>query len=297
LEYLKRNFNPASKRKGRISKINFNLAFIFIYFSADSISLFNRIYCWNIVLKNVLITNDDGIESAGILALEKSMRKVFKTFLIAPSKERSATSMALTIFDKMKVEKISENHYIVDGYPVDCTNIGLHGKIFPPIDIVISGINRGVNMGHDVHYSGTVGAARHGAIHDKISFAVSSGKSGWGYDYEKEAEFIVKLFTEKLSAFKKGVVYNINLPKEFSGSLNDIKITRLGSRTYMDNYEVTTISENESVYFLGGSDLGFKTTPGSDFEAFHNQFVSLTPISLHPTEHSEVDELVNRLCL
>ena len=85
---------------------------------------------------NILITNDDGISSTGIKALEKILGKNHSTFLVAPLKEKSATSMALTIFDKMRVEKFNSNHYVVDGYPVGCVNIGLHGNIFPKIDLI-----------------------------------------------------------------------------------------------------------------------------------------------------------------
>ena len=113
---------------------------------------------------NILISNDDGITSNGIHALKKALSRKHNVFLIAPAKEKSATSQALTIFHRMHVEKLDDTTYTVDGFPTDCVNIGLFGEIFPEIDMVVSGINRGVNMGHDVHYSGTVGAARHGAV-------------------------------------------------------------------------------------------------------------------------------------
>ncbi|MCB1179091.1 MAG: 5'/3'-nucleotidase SurE [Leptospiraceae bacterium] len=239
---------------------------------------------------NILITNDDGISSNGIKALEKIFKPKFKTYLIAPLKERSATSQALSIFDRLRVEKISEDHYIVDGYPVDCVNIGLHGNIFPPIDIVISGINRGVNMGHDVHYSGTVGAARHGAIHNKLSFAISSGNLDINYNYESEAKAILEIIENHLSTFQKGIVYNINIPLNFK-NISEMKITNLGIRTYADTYEVNNIYENISEFYLGGSELGKKITQGSDFEAFEKEFISLTPIGLETTDFKELEKL------
>jgi len=243
---------------------------------------------------NILLTNDDGISSNGIKALEFTLKKKFHTFLIAPLKEKSATSQALSIHDKLRVEKINYDHYIVDGFPVDCVNIGLHGKIFPSVDIVISGINRGVNMGHDVHYSGTVGAARHAAIHGKLAFAVSSGCFTQGYDYVKEAEFIYRLLEKKLDCFKTGIVYNINFPEKFEEDLNQIAFTKLGIRTYEDTYEVTQLYENISEFFLGGSLLGHISTKGSDFEAFYSGKVSITPISIHTTQESELLEIQER---
>ncbi len=242
---------------------------------------------------NILISNDDGISSNGIKALETVFKKKHNTFLIAPLKERSATSMALTIFDRMRVEKVLEDHYIVDGYPVDCVNIGLHGGIFPEIDMVLSGINRGVNMGHDVHFSGTVGAARHGAIHGKYSFAISSGKFHKDATYLAEAEVILELIETKLDSFKKGIVYNINFPTEFSKNIHEIKITKLGKRLYTDTYKKTNIIGGVYDFFLGGSDLSYIDTPGSDFHAFYLNQISLTPISLDTTDYTEFDRLLS----
>jgi 5'-nucleotidase len=240
---------------------------------------------------NILITNDDGISSNGIKALERVLKQKYNTFLIAPLKERSATSQALSIHDKLRVERINFDHYIVDGFPVDCVNIGLHGKVFPNIDIVLSGINRGVNMGNDVHYSGTVGAARHGAIHGRLAFAISSGHFDKSYEYEKEAEFIFELLESRLDFFKTGIVYNINFPTEFDERPEFAAITNLGIRTYDDTYEVNNVYENISEYFLGGSLLGHVVTSGSDFEAFYSGKVSITPINLETTDLKELSEL------
>lgn len=242
---------------------------------------------------NILITNDDGISCNGIIALEKAFKKKHKTFLIAPLKERSATSMALSIYDKMRVEKVYDDHYIVDGYPVDCVNIGLHGEIFPKIDLVISGINRGVNMGHDVHYSGTVGAARHAAVHGFLAIAVSSGKINIDSDYSREAELLLELLETKPETFKKGIVYNLNFPQEYKPSLSEIKAARLGKRTYFDTYTRTPIIGGIFDFFLGGSELGHIKESGTDFEAYYMNKISITPISLDPTEKPELEILKN----
>ncbi|MBP7283235.1 MAG: 5'/3'-nucleotidase SurE [Leptospiraceae bacterium] len=240
---------------------------------------------------NILITNDDGITSLGIHALKKILSKDHNVFLICPSKEKSATSQALTIFHRMHVEKLDETTYTVDGFPTDCVNIGLFGNIFPEIDMVISGINRGVNMGHDVHYSGTVGAARHGAVHKRYSFAVSSGNRVDEYEYLAEAEFIKNLVDTKISNLKKGIVYNINFPLEFSKELSDIKLAKLGQRTYSDKYEIAHIKENVYHYFLALTELGYVNSSGSDFESFYKGYVTLTPITLYTTDTDEFRHL------
>ncbi|MBM9501174.1 5'/3'-nucleotidase SurE [Leptospira sp. 201903071] len=240
---------------------------------------------------NILITNDDGIASSGIKALEKILQKEHNTFLIAPLRERSATSMALSIYDSMRVEKINDNHYIVDGYPADCVNIGLHGEIFPKIDLVLSGINRGVNMGHDVHYSGTVGAARHGAIHNRLSLAVSSGNINRDYDYIKEAEFILEFIKRYTTFLRTGTVYNINIPSDFVSSLENLRITKLGRRTYEDTYSKKNIIGGIADFYLGGSELGHFEEEGTDFSTFFSGLISLTPLSLDQTDSSLLKEL------
>lgn len=242
---------------------------------------------------NILLTNDDGISSKGILALEKILSKEHSTYLVAPKRERSATSMALNIFDKMRVEKINANHYVIDGYPVDCVNIGLHGNIFPKIDLVISGINRGVNMGNDVHYSGTVGAARHASIHSYIAIAASSGKRNIEDNYEIEAEIILRFIKDYFIKLKKGIVYNINFPIQFSEYPGSLKATKLGVRTYFDTYHITNINGSISDYFLGGSDLGQIVTSESDFSAYDSGYISVTPITLETTSFAEFEEIKN----
>jgi 5'-nucleotidase len=242
----------------------------------------------------ILITNDDGIASAGILALEKVLKRDHETFLIAPLKERSATSMAMSIFDPLRVEKINHDHIVVDGYPVDCVNVGLHGKIIPPVDLVVSGINRGVNMGHDVNYSGTVGAAKHAAIHGIKAIACSSGRIHPTDGYIPEAEMVLKIINEISDSFLKTFVYNINFPPSFSTNMNEIVYTKLGIRKYYDEYEVKPIIENIAEYYLGGSELGNDPIPGSDFEAYNQNKISISPVTLDQTEMAEYQRRLNK---
>lgn len=243
----------------------------------------------------ILLSNDDGISSLGIQALKKVLSKDFDVYLSAPSKEKSATSQALSIFKKLTVEKFDDKTYSVNGFPTDSVNVALFGKIFPEMDMVISGINRGVNMGHDVHYSGTVGAARHGAVHGLYSIAVSSGNRRENYDYIMEAEFISKFLKNKISILKKAIVYNFNFPIDFSNKLEDIKLTRLGKRTYSDDYHIFPISETKSKYLLALTELGYVKEEGTDFEAFYENQVSLSPIHLDTTHDEEFEDLKNSL--
>lgn len=244
---------------------------------------------------NILITNDDGISSNGIKALEEIFQQKHNTFLIAPLKEKSATSQALNIHSKMRVERVNDNHYIVDGYPVDCVNIGIHGNIFPKIDMVISGINRGMNMGYDVHYSGTVGAARHASIHNILAFAVSSGNLTDGYTYLDEAKILLNFIDQNLSLFQKKTVYNINFPIEYDKINPKFVPANLGVRTYVDVYKAEFIIGGISDYFLGGSELGYIALPDTDFEVYSKNQIPISPLQLDSTNQRELSILKVRL--
>ncbi len=195
--------------------------------------------------------------------------------------------MALTVFDRMRVEKVYEDHYIVDGYPVDCVNIGLHGEIFPKIDLVLSGVNKGVNMGHDVLYSGTVGAARHAAVHGYYGLAISSGKAEVDADFSDEAEMVLEFLEKYFSKLKKGVVYSMNFPLGFQKDLSSIVVANLGKRTYFDTYTKTSIIGGVSEFFLGGSELGHIAEKNSDFDVYSRKKIPITAIALNSTDEEE----------
>ncbi|GBF50947.1 acid phosphatase [Leptospira ryugenii] len=242
---------------------------------------------------NILITNDDGISSAGIKALETVLGKEHNTYLIAPLKERSVTSMALTVFQSMRVEKVNENHYIADGFPADCVNIGLYAEIFPKIDLVLSGINRGVNMGYDMHYSGTVGAAKHGALHGIPSLAVSSGRIDPEDGYIREARLVLDFIQKYGSLIQAGEIWNMNFPPEISGDggLSQLAFVRLGRRRYHEKYEKTQIIGGVSEFRLNGSLLGHDQEAGTDFEAYDLGKIPVTPILLDLTHHVRLEKL------
>jgi 5'-nucleotidase len=240
---------------------------------------------------NILITNDDGISSQGILALERFLSRDHNTFLVAPLKEKSCTSMALTLFSGMRVEMVNENHYIVDGFPADCVNIGLYSGIFPKIDLVLSGINRGVNMGYDVHYSGTVGAAKHGALHGITSLAVSSVRIDPSDGYEREALLVRDFINQYFNKLNPATVYNINFPEKIKapGDLTNLVWTKLGRRVYTENYIKNHIIGGVSEFTLNGSQLSFMEDPGSDFEAFEEGNIPISTVLLDLTDTKELN--------
>ena len=194
----------------------------------------------------ILITNDDGLHFPGILSLKKILSKKHEIYTFGPQIEKSATSQAMTLYDDIYVKKVDHNTYIVNGYPVDCVNVALHsGLVKNNFDLLVSGINKGVNMGEDVLYSGTVGAARHGFIHGIPSIAVSSGYLDSAGDFDSIAYFLLQFIEDHSAELKAPVLWNMNIPVNIT--LNKIssiiKWTKLGSRIYRDSYKRTTLED------------------------------------------------------
>ncbi|RME91529.1 MAG: 5'/3'-nucleotidase SurE [Candidatus Hydrogenedentota bacterium] len=243
---------------------------------------------------HILATNDDGIHFPGITELARVLRQKHKVSVVGPAQERSATSMALTIYDDVYVKKLKEDTWIVNGYPTDCVNIALYGGILSsPPDLVISGINKGVNMGEDVLYSGTVGAASHAAVHGIPAWAVSSGYLDETGDFTRVAEFILQLLEDKFHEKYPAPVLNINMPA-FEKPPYTIKWTKLGLRFYRDSYKRTPAHDNGEWFNLGGSILDHKPLEGSDFEAFAEGCVSITPLALNRTDYEALGKFIRR---
>jgi 5'-nucleotidase len=140
----------------------------------------------------ILISNDDGLKFPGLLRLRERLEAFGETWVFAPAEEKSATSMALSIHTDVPVIRLDERTFEVDAFPVDCVNVALHSGLAPQFDFCVSGINKGVNMGQDIWYSGTVGAARHTFIHGVPSFAVSCGYLDASGDFARSQTFLVK---------------------------------------------------------------------------------------------------------
>jgi 5'-nucleotidase len=235
---------------------------------------------------NILLTNDDGIHFPGIQALYDVFSIHFNVFIFAPAMEKSATSQAMTLYEDIYVKQLEKNIFIVNGYPVDCINIALHsGLISEKFDLVISGINKGVNMGEDIFYSGTVGAARHAYIHNIPSIAISSGFLDNTGDFRKVAVFLKKLVDNEDFTLSQPFLWNINYPDKIKMP-EIIKWTKSGTRIYRDKYKKTLLNKNEFLFNLGGSELGNKEIGGTDFEAYSNGFVSITPLNKDGTDHN-----------
>ena len=237
---------------------------------------------------NILITNDDGIYADGIIELAKSISKIANVYVVAPESQRSATGHAITIHSPIMFHKIDmgENikSYAISGTPADCVKVGIEG-LFKDIniDLVLSGINNGSNLGTDVIYSGTVSAALEGFILNKPSIAISYDEVNVKREIYKDAsKYVVNLvenIKDKLDLLNDCIL-NVNIPNtKIKGS----KITKLGQRNY-DNAMVEKINPfGQKYYWIGGKLMELDQDEDSDIACVKDGYISITPINIEMT--------------
>jgi 5'-nucleotidase len=241
----------------------------------------------------VLLTNDDGYFADGIQVLARHLKAAAQTYLVAPDREKSATSLSLTLRRPLRVERIKKEVFAVDGTPADCIYLALKMILPESPSLIISGINRGPNLGQqDISYSGTVAAAIQGTFLGVPSVAVSAIPNVQGdYDFDPAAEFVVRLARRILKrGLPAGLTLNINIPPPpFKGS----RMTILGEKRY--NPEIVEKRDpRDNVYYWIGSG---KPTPiggrRSDVYAVSRGYISVTP--LH-TDLTDYDALSRPAC-
>lgn len=240
----------------------------------------------------ILVTNDDGIDAEGIKVLARSLRglKGVQVTVVAPERERSATSHSLTLHRPLRIIKRGKNDFAVDGTPTDSVMIGSSVILKTPPDLIVSGINRGGNLGDDVHYSGTVSAAMEGGIMGIPSVAVSQVGTKDKYHYAMAAKFARKLvMTLKKHPLPKGIILNVNVPENVKTL--DCLVTKTGKRNYGDVYVKNLDPRGRPYYWIGGNDYSFQDIAGSDCNAIVQGKISVTPISVNITSHSFMKEM------
>lgn len=240
-------------------------------------------------MPRILVTNDDGIYSEGIRKLAASIKHLGEIIIVAPDREQSAASHALTLNRPLRLLRIEENEYIVDGTPTDCVNLAVLKLLreHRP-DLVVSGINFGPNLGDDVTYSGTISAAFEGALLNIPSIAFSA-LVGEHFSFDRCAEFAAELTRVALETHRDPqIVLNVNFPVgEFAG----VKITRLGKRIYSEGVIERLDPRGRKYYWIGGEPPVWRPGEGTDFEAIQGGYVSITPLHLDMTHHESIPRL------
>jgi 5'-nucleotidase len=228
-------------------------------------------------LTRILVTNDDGIFSEGIKLLAAALGEIAEVIVVAPDREQSATGHALTLTRPLRMQRIEENRYAVDGTPTDCVNLGVLAllKDRPP-DFVVSGINFGFNLGDDVTYSGTVSACFEGNLLGIPSIALSQ-EVAEGFSFEPAARFARQLVETLLSEeLPKDLLLNVNVP---AGPVGGVSFTRLGRRYYKQSVVENLDPRGRKYYWIAGTPQ-WREESGTDYEAVSASRISITP--LHP---------------
>ena len=254
-------------------------------------------------MKEILITNDDGFDSKGLAALRSALEPLGNVTVVAPTTEKSACGHSLTLTRPLHFVQLEERVYkLDDGTPSDCIFLSLN-KLFKERkpDIVISGINIGSNMGEDITYSGTASAAMEAVLQGIPGIAISqvyaeSGKSieTFGYKLAQQTIFdiVEKVFKGDFPLPPRKFL-NINIPPIAPDECKGLKVTRAGNRLYAHNAELHINPRGKEYYWIGLPELGWMDTPGhtTDFEAINDGYVSVTPVELDMTAHTEIAAL------
>ncbi|HEX6125553.1 MAG TPA: 5'/3'-nucleotidase SurE [Pyrinomonadaceae bacterium] len=238
----------------------------------------------------ILITNDDGIHSEGIEALETAMNEIGDVFVVAPASEMSGASHSLTLERPLRIRQIDDRHWTVDGTPTDCVTLALN-RILTDGDrpnICVSGINHGANLGDDATYSGTVAGAMEATILGVpgLAFSLVATRT---HDFTESARVAIDVTRKALAeGIPEWTLLNVNIPK---GVPKGIRVTRQGFKEAKPVISEHIDPRGKPYYWIGEMRAGFRAEGGTDFEAVDEGYVSITPMRADLTDHKALEEL------
>ncbi len=245
----------------------------------------------------ILVTNDDGIESPGLLAIAKEMTRLGSVVLVAPASVKSAVSHSITLHRPLRVRNVRHHGlaaHIVDGTPADCVKLALNVLLKRPPDIVVSGINIGLNTGHNVLYSGTVAGALEASMHGVTSFAVSLEVSD-KMDFKTAARHVRPIVRRLYSKFPRShTVFNVNVPSKV---LRRVVVCTHETTPYLDRYDKGTDPRGQRYYWLKPErtrDFVARNGNGrhvSDATAIARGHITVSPLKRDLTHHEALEKL------
>lgn len=234
----------------------------------------------------ILLSNDDGVAARGLRTLRDALRVIADVVTVAPANEQSAGSHSLTLSRPLRHREIEDDVHSIDGTPADCIYVALYRERFLPRwpDLVVSGINHGYNLGTDIFYSGTVAAAREGALRGIPSIAFSMGPNG---SFEEAAKVAMLMCARMLDTpgsreGDRGALLSVNFPPETP--YRGVRAARLGKRLYLEEVTVRSDPRGKEYYWIGGPGARHEPMEGSDTEAVDAGYVSVTPLVLDATD-------------
>lgn len=250
---------------------------------------------------DILVSNDDGIESQGIQALAKALKSIGHVTVVAPEREQSTMGHALTLHKPVRLFHVHSekgmDQYALSGTPADCVYMGIRYVLKRRPDIIVSGINRGVNVGNDIYYSGTIAAAREGAVIDIPAIAASldynfeMGQKVPG-TFDDCAAYVTNLARMALSnPLPPQCLLNVNFPNLPLSKVKGVKVSRQGFRMYTDVVDEKRDSRGKPYFWLAGRYKGYKPIENSDCEVLDKGYISITPCRIDVTQYDFMDAL------
>lgn len=243
----------------------------------------------------ILLTNDDGYFSKGIVMLDEMLSEIGDLTIVAPEKNHSGASSSLTLKNPLRIRKYKDNGFYINGTPADCVFMALTRILKRPPDILISGINHGANLGDDVLYSGTVGAAMGGRFHPFPSLAVSITNLKPDH-FTTAVEVVREIIEEKLDKLPNpSSILNINVPDIPIEQIEGYSLTRLGRRELPENDRINKDAYGNEIHWVGPPPEPILGEEGTDFDAISKNRVSITPLETDFTDFKSMDEFQNWL--
>ncbi|MCF6323926.1 MAG: 5'/3'-nucleotidase SurE [Gammaproteobacteria bacterium] len=233
----------------------------------------------------ILISNDDGYQSAGISHLNRALSGMAETTVVAPDRDRSGASNSLTLDQPLRVTRAENGFYSVNGTPTDCVHLAITGLLEEEPDMVVSGINNGANLGDDVLYSGTVAAATEGRFLGLPTIAISLAQHN-PVHFETAARVAKKLVSQlRDGPLDANTILNVNVPDLPWEALAGFKVVRLGHRHKAEPVISEQDPRGREIYWIGPAGAEQDAGPGTDFHAINEGFVSITPLQVDLTNH------------
>ncbi len=239
----------------------------------------------------ILVSNDDGYFAPGLAALADAMRELGDVTVVAPEQNQSGSSHSLTLHRPLSVQTTDRGFRYVNGTPTDCVHIAMTGLLDAPPDIVVSGINNGLNMGDDTIYSGTVAAAMEGFLFGVPSFALSLVDRDWTH-LEPAARVARRVVADVMANAPRGpFLLNVNIPARPDVDTAPIVVTRLGKRHPSEPVHAMESPRGGTIYWIGAAGAARDAGPGTDFHAVASGAVAVTPLQIDLTHVDRLDEV------
>lgn len=245
---------------------------------------------------NILVTNDDGVDSDALPSLARALSKIGTVHVIAPERNWSGAGHSITLYRPVRCRptRLDDGRaaFMTDGSPTDCVRLAVLGFLKVRPDLVVAGINSGANLGDDITYSGTVAAAMEGLLSSIPSVAISVGAFGADVDFIPAAAFAALLARNVLAnALPSEVLLNVNVPALPLAQIKGVEVTRLGKRHYQDQLIERLDPYGQPYYWLGGPAAVAAAEPGTDLAAMAGGKISVTPVHLDLTSPKLIDEV------